>query len=488
MNPTAEQTNVLDLFTAGGQLVVEAGAGTGKTTTLKMVADSTPRTGLYLAFNKAIVTEAGRKMPANMRVSTAHSLAFQAHGKTMAHRLNGKRMASRDVAKLLRLQQFGPLPVAGTTKWLAAGYLAGLVMRTIGRFCQSADEQPGPEHVPYVDGIDDTIPGPNGPRRGHAHNDALARHLTPALQLAWADLCDPNGQLRYDHGCYLKQWQLTHPSIGTDFILVDEAQDMNPVMRAIVLDQTDAQKVWVGDTQQQIYAWNGAINAMAAVDADRAYLTQSFRFGPPIAAVANRVLGALDAPLRITGLDSIDSTVGPVPDPDVILCRTNATAVSTVLGMQQAGRRVALVGGATEVVAFARAALELQQKGWTPHPELACFDTWAEVVAYVDQDELGRELALMVGLVEDYTPQVIIDALGQTIPEEVADVIVSTAHKAKGREWSRVRLAGDFPEPQQRGDQAEELRLVYVAATRARHQLDVSAVPFFFTARQEVVA
>jgi hypothetical protein len=42
---------------------------------------------------------------------------------------------------------------------------------------------------------------------------------------------------------------------------------------------------------------------------------------------------------------------------------------------------------------------------------------------------------------------------------------VSTAHKAKGREWNAVKLAGDFAEMQ---PSPSETRLRYVAYTRAR--------------------
>lgn len=49
---------------------------------------------------------------------------------------------------------------------------------------------------------------------------------------------------------------------------------------------------------------------------------------------------------------------------------------------------------------------------------------------------------------------------------------------AKGREWDRVRLAEDFKiagdEPGKLGSE-EELRLFYVAATRAKHHLGMPA-------------
>ncbi|MGW7291734.1 3'-5' exonuclease [Streptomyces xiamenensis] len=64
-----------------------------------------------------------------------------------------------------------------------------------------------------------------------------------------------------------------------------------------------------------------------------------------------------------------------------------------------------------------------------------------------------------------------------------ADITISTAHKAKGREWNTVRISSDFaPEDTCETDvsgqptaapiDADEARLAYVAVTRARHHLD----------------
>jgi hypothetical protein len=54
-------------------------------------------------------------------------------------------------------------------------------------------------------------------------------------------------------------------------------------------------------------------------------------------------------------------------------------------------------------------------------------------------------------------------------------VILSTAHKAKGREWDSVRLASDFASARlaQNPDAPSEVRLFYVAMTRARTTLVV---------------
>ena len=60
-------------------------------------------------------------------------------------------------------------------------------------------------------------------------------------------------------------------------------------------------------------------------------------------------------------------------------------------------------------------------------------------------------------------------------------MLVSTAHKAKGREWPSVRIGPGFEPPADENGgprplSAEEARLIYVAVTRARELLDPSGL------------
>jgi superfamily I DNA/RNA helicase len=96
----------------------------------------------------------------------------------------------------------------------------------------------------------------------------------------------------------------------------------------------------------------------------------------------------------------------------------------------------------------------------------------------VEQDASGSDLKVFVQLIDTYGAEVVIDIVDRLSSEEAAEVVVSTAHKAKGREWASVRIASDFPEPRRshNGQPAEVPRadamLAYVAVTRARQALD----------------
>lgn len=75
------------------------------------------------------------------------------------------------------------------------------------------------------------------------------------------------------------------------------------------------------------------------------------------------------------------------------------------------------------------------------------------------------------------------------------DVVVVTAHKAKGLEFDSVRIAGDFYGPDNappaisgtRYDD-EHLRLAYVAVTRARKHLDLGGLWWIEHPRAERLA
>jgi superfamily I DNA/RNA helicase len=115
---------------------------------------------------------------------------------------------------------------------------------------------------------------------------------------------------------------------------------------------------------------------------------------------------------------------------------------------------------------------------------LVLFPTWGAVQDYAAHDPAGGDLQPLVDLVDRHGTDAILAAIARLDDETNAQVTVSTAHKAKGREWPRVRIAGDFPPPKDTDQQDDngrpipgpvddaEARLAYVAVTRARHRLD----------------
>jgi superfamily I DNA/RNA helicase len=72
VKPTEEQQAILDA--TGRVLLINARAGTGKTTTLRMIASAHPdRKILYLVFNRKAREEAAGRFPRNVEVRASSS-------------------------------------------------------------------------------------------------------------------------------------------------------------------------------------------------------------------------------------------------------------------------------------------------------------------------------------------------------------------------------------------------------------------------------
>ncbi|MDE2252682.1 MAG: ATP-dependent helicase [Betaproteobacteria bacterium] len=302
--PTDEQAAAIAAFGQGGSLKIVAGAGTGKTTTLKMASESTSRRGVYIAFNTAMADDAKRRMPKNVAASTAHSMAFRAVDPGFRSKI-GSRLPASMAAEAGGVRSMIELP--GKNKdgaqlvisQATAGYL---MLDWARRHCMGADAQITQDSAPVarmlgIMGIarEDATPGDWKQARD------IAGALLPATEKLWGRMSNPRDAFPASHDTYLKVWATSNPKIDADFILFDEAQDANALMLQIVGAQS-AQKVYVGDPNQQIYAWRGAVNAMQSIQTDHeTRLTESFRFGPEIAEFANRALALCGSDMRLTG-------------------------------------------------------------------------------------------------------------------------------------------------------------------------------------------
>jgi len=281
------------------------------------------------------------------------------------------------------------------------------------------------------------------------------------------------------HDIYLKLWALSEPNIPADYVLFDEAQDADPLMLGILLRQKSAQVIYVGDAHQQIYAWRGAINAMQKLPLPESRLTTSFRFGPDIAANANAILSSLGETVPLLGYPELHSKVISKPHSkqrDAILCRTNARAMELLLSGLVQGDKVSLQADHAKLGRFVDAASMLKQ-GRRPNdvPELAWFNSWHDVHEYCETNE-GSDIKPLVKLVDDHGTDALKRALAKITPIGQADYIISTAHKAKGLEWNRVHIEDDYQFKLNQNDYKisdEELRLLYVACTRAKVSLNI---------------
>lgn len=286
--PTQEQTTCITSYNTGESFKVEAVAGSGKTSTVKLMAESdNTKTALYLAFNKAAATEAEGKMPSHTTCRTTHSIAYAAFGAEYRDKLSRPRGGYVNVAgTVAEITRFFKVKNTGS---LTANGISRLAKQTVSAFESSADVGIVEKHIPQHEIHKLAL---KADKNGKIFDKrSVVKHVLKVAGSLWAERVNLYSPVLLTHDTYLKMYQLSKPELDYDVIFLDEAQDTSDCVIDIVMGQTDhAQVVCVGDSFQAIYGWRGAVNALAKIPSQSTPLSQSFRYGPRVAAVATHIL------------------------------------------------------------------------------------------------------------------------------------------------------------------------------------------------------
>jgi F-box protein 18 (helicase) len=278
-----------------------------------------------------------------------------------------------------------------------------------------------------------------------------------------------------------------------DLILLDEAQDTNPVTADIVFSQRCG-KVLVGDRHQSIYGFRGSINAMDRLpEGEVHYLTHSMRFGEPVARVASVLLHALKGErqaIKGSGVMAASPFRIDRSRPHAIICRTNASVFSRAVQAVERSR-IHFIGG---VHTYLLGKLTDVHHLWSGRADLVkdgfyrAFEDFDSLALY-GRETADKDILSVVSVVKEYgaaLPRLIdqVSACACAQPGE-ANLLLMTAHRAKGLEFDQVLLDDDFHDLVDKKGRPnhgamdshafeQEVNLLYVALTRARHAVELN--------------
>lgn len=467
---TPEQQRIVD--STSRRLVVKAYAGTGKTTLLVAFAEANPAARiLYVAYNKAIREDADARFPRNVTCKTTHQLAYAAIGKDYRHKLV-PNLRLRDIAEAV-----------GTDRWA----LVQDIRDALHAFLISADAKIGRQHFPL----------PRGANSQQKSHQAVVVHHAGRV---WERMCDVDcTDVGMTHDGYFKRYQLSQPDLSEryDIVLLDEAQDSNPCAEAVVIDQPRCRVVLAGDPYQGIYQFRGAQDAMRSSrlkDATVMRVASSFRFGERISDTANALLELRGETVPLRGLNPQQDIVVPAkefllkhsPAPQVtFLARTMMGVMQTALHFSRRKRNVHLVGGEAgypfqdmEDIYWLSQGKKANVRNAQLLRDFKDYRQYREVAEETKDPEMLRAIKVLDTYPRFDSEMALLQTRLCPTPED-ADIIVTTAHRAKGLEWDVVYLVDDFPdvldddmEPPARN---AEINLLYVAATRARRLLAINS-------------
>jgi hypothetical protein len=493
--PNREQCTILDAIQSGTPQIVavSALAGTGKSTLLKQAALG-PCSKLaihYSVFNNQNAREAECEFPENTTVATANAYAYNSkhpdypgtmrdvygHGRLVQSLYSALRdQAQRPgefANQVARVQESLHIPRGKAIMALQA------VMR---EYLQDENTEIKSTHIP--ERLARQVQ--RRPDNGDFHP------LLRLARLTWQEMRNPKGDFPVDHSAYLKLASLEPQPIDADILFFDEAQDATPAMLRIFEAQLryGTRLVLVGDTFQRIYAYAGAVDAMARTMErfpDKTVmmpLSGSYRFGPEIADLANVLLRQMGSKQMLRGLGADGTISDGRGRMDCALFRTNAELLNAAILSVQAGRKIYVVGGTKDIVKLIEAMARLYRGEFSAHQDLAFFANWDELVEYVRTAGPGSatNFGPLVKLIKQYNGNVapLVQALNSTESNhKLAEFSLCTAHKAKGGQWGRIFVGRDFaPYWEKIGEgkrpvvpERDELSLAYVTLTRARQAI-----------------
>lgn len=487
--------------------VIDAKAGSGKTSTLIDMLGFLRGSICLMAFNKSIADEVNRKVSTlglaiygRTEVRTVHSLglrAFNASGqraKTLSgkltfmlsdmveHRLADDDDLHRNLGKVRNLTS------------MAKAFGFGL-SSDFEDFPAIEDEQEWYNLAEHF-AIEDELVG----------KTTIEEIIEWSQRLLKASNARTNS-IDFDDMIYLPLLHNMNIPVY-DNVLIDEAQDINATRRELAFRSLSptSRLIAVGDPNQAIYGFTGAdprslSKIVHRASADVFPLTICWRCDAAIIAEAQAEVpeikakpGARDG--QVLTIDFAEDDFLRLPEPgDAILCRLNKPNVAVCLGLLRRGKRAKIEGRDIG------ARLEEHAKKCNPgyaHEPLA--ETLADLEDYqaietqklvarnkpestiaLLEDEIDATRLILERCIEQkpdarwYEFQSMIE---QLFGEDVSTgfIVLSSVHKAKGREWVRVFILGysdymPFHLAKAEWELEQEHNLVYVAKTRAERTL-----------------
>lgn len=530
-NPNTYQEDIfvffkqqLDNYQTGmetSSLLVNAVAGSGKTTTVVAAANLIPTelNTIFLAFNASISKELGKRLPPHIESRTLNSLGFRMiipYVKSLGCVVDPYKFCKQwRTNKIIRdtydwrqrektekyvrflvgkCKAMGVIPVGVDDGWAVDDMEA--TDETLMKILQHYGEIVDPIIRPSVFQMTRNIL-----QQSWSETNIYETNCIDFDDQKWLTVCKrPMGS------------KLVQPTY--DVVIIDEVQDVNAIDLELIkmVLKPNGVVVGVGDKNQAIYGFRGAdTNALTKFgeffNAKELPLSITYRCGKEIVKYAQELVPAIEAAKtasdgEVTHLTQYDATTFKAGD--LVLCRNNAPLMDLayklvksrvpvhVVGRDIGSKLVTLIHDCVGEKKWERVngknvpvmSVDGKSTGELSAALLAWKDTQLDVIRMDDPDDesgiqaiLDRVDSIKVFIEGNVDGKVstIIEQIESLFGEAERDdmVICSSIHKAKGLESDRVFIhEPDYLYPwyveKETWQYSQECNLDYVARTRAK--------------------
>ncbi|MBE9191427.1 ATP-dependent helicase [Gloeocapsopsis crepidinum LEGE 06123] len=505
--PSHYQTAIFNWIQSGrGNAVVQAVAGSGKTTTLVQAASLLrSENAVFLAFNKHVATELQKRLGKTMAAKTIHSIGYnclRSHlgklevqedkyrdlvkpfadeiGRNLQHE-HYRQMEQwrREKAQKPKLPE-PPEPPDASRVAKQLQTLAHFVRVTLTLVTDRAAVEQTCQHFDCLEDVF-TL-------------DLLHQPLIELLRDGKRE-AENHFTVDYDDMLWLpNEWNLSPRKC--EWIFVDESQDLSPAQLELVLKLRGrgGRILFVGDEKQAIYGFAGASSdsikqIIKRTKAITLPLSICYRCPKKHIELAKKIVSAIepkpDAPEGIVEDIAYKHLHNSVKEGDLIISRRTAPAVKLCIELI-AKRIPARVRGrdiGKSLTAIVKEIAKRKDFDFTRFGKLL-EEYKAVKIAKLRQrkasesqiDSLSDRVAGVQICYEAYecqTVEQLCDEIEQLFSDQRSSVVLSTVHRAKGLENERVFILRpeDLPllwQNQQSWELEQEYNLKYVALTRAK--------------------
>jgi len=417
---TPEQADVVDhMVMTDGITLVQAGAGTGKSfMSRQIVKELSVKSGIYTAFNKAIVEEGViRFMGTPIQCKTMHALAYQYVRpelpiKTFSYKCIEEKISYSEKRRIIDVidnfyvssstcmndyfdKQFEKHPRSAYMIKLAEKYVTGMAEGTI---------------------------------------NPTFNFLLKSLHLMMVE---------------------ETVTIKTDIIILDEINDITAVFLEIFKLVDAPKKLGLGETNQAIYEFLNLVDGFEVLKdvAVTKRFTQSYRCSEDVAQrIENKMRKVMYPEFRFTGTDK------PVTNGKTLYCTlTNAAIVDMIQQRLYENKSFTLLRKPADIFAAPLAVLSASQ-GKRPYQTKFEFlvDVFEEyksqnehktffkfLLNEVDDDEISNAVRLLQRLnTENISLYAVYNRAKEAVPDK--DYTISTVFTSKGLEYETVYISDDL--------------------------------------------
>lgn len=483
-SPSKEQLQVYKAVKGSQDVCVEATAGGGKTTTLLEILKLLPRTKkiVFLSFSNTIVNELKERVPGHVLASTLHSLGCK---MTMRSLSGGKRRINIDQNKYMKklVKLFSKEDLSGDKRKETFTMIYECVaMYNYMRMTLTKNDQASILAMSEYYGI------------------AASEKHVQLLQTMIGEMSEAMDSIDFSDMIYLPATKSYIVDVRYDYVLVDEAQDLNNCQRLFLekILAPGGKMIAVGDSNQSIYSFSGAnIDSFKVLQNRKNTVTLplsvTYRCGYNIVKKAQEVWGE-EAIKPFEGAKPgvvRKGSVKEIKSDDIVLSRYTAPLVRLFFELISLNVPSSIVGKDYEkgLLDFAKDCASDTREGVLYKLNLGRKQLVEKLAekginsptfhqSYIDYDEKSKIILCILN--NGTKPRQIIHKIQSMFDESVKGARLMTIHRSKGLENKRVfcieyydakRILPDFSKSTYEWHKIQEKNLQFVAYTRAQDEL-----------------